>query len=472
MCDTWVALADATREGQVILGKNSDRQVFDCQPLVRTAGKTWPEGSRIRLEHIEIPQVSETYATLGSSPYWCCGYEEGINEYGVAIGNEAVFTKPFRRAAEEYARGGEARLGLLGMDLLRLGLERSRSAEEAVTVMGALVEEYGQFGSGSPTRSHAEGGYDGSFLIADALEAWILETAGHRWVARRVDRGVASISNQPSIRDSWDRGSADVEEYAVSQGWWPGASPHVFDFARAYIDDKKPRHLSQIRASRSRHLLDQGAGDITIEWMKRIARDHYEDTFLCGPYFDAADPDFLSLCMHSSPADFTWGNTASSCIAVLPHDDEGLPVFWWTPGPPCNGCYVPFFAQGRSLPAIVSRAGTVGKCVVAPNAVERDSFAPDSYWWLFRELLDHAKGAEMGSRPGFYQSRNEVVRARFDALEHEFADGLPEVTRRAAGLAKADPDSAAQVLDEYSAACVQRCVSALQDLLNLFRGDE
>ena len=52
--------------------------------------------------------------------------------------------------------------------------------------------------------------------------------------------------------------------------------------------------------------------------MKRIARDHYEDTFLRGPYFDAADPDCLTVCMHNSPADFTWGNTASSCVAVLP----------------------------------------------------------------------------------------------------------------------------------------------------------
>ena len=83
--------------------------------------------------------------------------------------------------------------------------------------------------------------------------------------------------------------------------------------------------------------------------MQRIARDHYQDTFLYGPYFDAANPDFLTLCMHVSPADFTWGNKASSCIAVLPATPEELPVFWWTPGPPCNGCYVPFFVHDSRL---------------------------------------------------------------------------------------------------------------------------
>ena len=99
-----------------------------------------------------------------------------------------------------------------------------------------------------------------------------------------------------------------------------------------------------MRMMRSRQLLAERSGQVTPQWMMRIARDHYEDTFLQGPYFDAANPDFLSLCMHVSPADFTWGNTASACVAVLPDKPGDLPVFWWTPGPPCNGCYVPFFA--------------------------------------------------------------------------------------------------------------------------------
>ena len=96
-----------------------------------------------------------------------------------------------------------------------------------------------------------------------------------------------------------------------------------------------------------------------------------------GPYFDAADPDLLTLCMHVSPADFTWGNTASSCVAVLPKSRAELPVFWWTPGPPCNGCYVPFFPHGSRLPEMVSNAGTFGNKVVAPPQAEPDTFSPD-----------------------------------------------------------------------------------------------
>ena len=467
MCDTWAALADATRDGHVILGKNSDRPIFDCQPLVRYARRTWPAGSRLHLEHVEIAQAPETYATLGSSPYWCWGYEEGVNEFGVTIGNEAIHTKPFQRAAQAYPDGASVPLGLLGMDLIRLGLERGRSAAEAVSVIGELVEEYGQFGSGAPTRSHAEGGYDGSFLIVDPAEAWVLETAGTRWAARRVDHGTVSISNQPSIRTQWDRGSEDLEDYAVEMGWWPAEDAGDFDFARAYINDNKPRHLSHLRAMRTRDLLDRQRGDVTPAWIKRIARDHYEDTFLGGPYFDAADPDCLTVCMHNSPADFTWGNTASSCVAILPKDGNGLPVFWWTPGPPCNGCYVPFFVQGRTLPAMVSTAGAQGKSVTAPNLVPADTFADDSYWWLFRELLDRTKGAAVGSRPGVYPRRNAIVRARFDALEREFEAALPAVMEQALAV-QSDPDAMADVLDAFSAACVEQTVAAVRELLDEF----
>ena len=189
----------------------------------------------------------------------------------------------------------------------------------------------------------------------------MLETAGTRWVARRFDRGTTSISNQPSIRERWDRASDDLVDYAVEMGWWPAESADGFDFPRAYVDDNRPRHRSQIRCMRSRQLLAEHSGDVTPGWMKRIARDHLEDSFLGGPYFDAADPDFLTICMHNSPADFTWGNTASSCVAILPRSEDDLPVFWWTPGPPCNGCYVPFFVHGRSLPAIVTRVGAGGQ---------------------------------------------------------------------------------------------------------------
>jgi secernin len=462
MCDTWVATSTATLTNNMILGKNSDRPIFDCQPLALYPQKAWPANSTIQLEYIELPQVDLTYATLGSGPYWCWGYEEGINEHSVVIGNEAIFTKTFREQAEASRQGRSPELGLLGMDLVRLALERSRTAEQAVKLMGGLIEQAGQFGSGVPTKGHAEGGYDNSFIIADPKEAWVLEAIGKRWTARRVTQAYASISNQPSIRSDWDLGSSDVEAYAVQKGWWPEDRQGCFDFARAYIDERVPRQVSHIRAMRSRQLLAEKDGEVTVPWMMRIARDHYEDTFLQGPYFDAADPDFLSICMHVSPAEFTWGNTASSCIAVLPKSQEELPVFWWTPGPPCNGCYVPFFVHGSELPEIVSRAGTFGKRVVPADTATADAFSPVSYWWLFRRLTDTVKGHSIHSISGSYTARNRLVRARFDALEEQFQAEVPAVLKRAVG----SNTTAARTLNDFTNSCVQQVVKTIRELLN------
>jgi secernin len=83
--------------------------------------------------------------------------------------------------------------------------------------------------------------------------------------------------------------------------------------------------------------------------------------------------------MHVSPADFTWGNTASSCVVVLAAAPEEPPVFWWTPGPPCNGYYVPFFVEGSHVSAIVSQAGVIGKQIIPSPEAAAESFASTSY---------------------------------------------------------------------------------------------
>jgi len=469
-CDTWVALPDATEGRVVIFGKNSDRQMFDCQPLLFRAGKRWPSGARLRLEHRQIPQVEVTYATLGSSPYWCWGYEQGINEHAVVIGNEAMFTKTFKEAAEAHKTGEGPKLGLLGMDLLRLGLERGKTAREALDVITSLLEEYGQFGSAIPLFDHARGGYDNSYMIADSREAWVLETAGRHWLARRVTRGTAAISNEPSIRAKWDIVSPDLVDYAIRKGWWPGDKRESFDFARAYINEQIPLQLTHIRAMRVRELLEEEEGHITLRWMKRIARDHYETTFLKGPYFDAALPDFQTIDMYVSPARFTWGNTASSSIAILAGSPDELPVFWWCAAPPGNSCYVPFFVHGSKLPPVVSRAGAFGKKVVAPNKAEEDSFSPRSYWWLLRDLLDKTKGAPIGSKVGYWETRNPIVRAKFDPLEKEFEAQVPNVVHEAVRLRKeGKEDEAAKILDAYTQHCVDRVAGEVNRLREQFK---
>src|SRR6516162_5301681 len=131
MCDT---LCGRGATGKVF-AKNSDRPPGEPQI-------TWPfarrssAGCSLRTQYLTIGDTG-AYATLLSCPTWLWGAEHGVNEHGVAIGNERVSTIHDAAAAPP---------ALIGMDLVRLGLERARSADEAVDVMGGLLESWGQGG--------------------------------------------------------------------------------------------------------------------------------------------------------------------------------------------------------------------------------------------------------------------------------------------------------------------------------------
>jgi secernin len=182
VCDTLVTLTDAG----VLFAKNSDRDPNESQVLQWVPAADHGRDDRVTCTWVEIPQVARTHAVLLSRPWWMWGAEMGANEHGVVIGNEAVFTK--ERTADE---------ALLGMDLLRLALERAATAEAAVSVMIDLLERHGQ---GGPC-SHERPGftYDSSFLVADGDGAIVLETAGRRWATEPVTGRGRSISNALTI---------------------------------------------------------------------------------------------------------------------------------------------------------------------------------------------------------------------------------------------------------------------------------
>jgi len=184
MCDTIVIV----EPNRVLFAKNSDRDANEGQNLVWNPRRRGKPAGLVKCTHIEIPDVDETHATLLSQPFWIWGAEMGTNEHGVTIGNEAVFTR------EPY----EKQPGLIGMDLLRLALERADTAQKAVEVITALLEKYGQ--GGRCGHEHAKFTYHNSFIVADRRQAFVLETAGRKWAVEPV-RGARTISNGLTIPD-------------------------------------------------------------------------------------------------------------------------------------------------------------------------------------------------------------------------------------------------------------------------------
>ncbi|MBA7550610.1 hypothetical protein ES705_43129 [subsurface metagenome] len=159
MCDTYVALNTATLDNSVIFGKNSDRKISEAQIITFSPHKKYSKAHDLKCTYISIPQVSETYAVILSKPFWMWGAEMGANKYGVVIGSEALATiEPLRDN------------GLIGMDLVRLGLERGKTAKGSLNILIELIERFGQGGA------HFQDGanYHNSFIIADPDEAYIL----------------------------------------------------------------------------------------------------------------------------------------------------------------------------------------------------------------------------------------------------------------------------------------------------------
>ncbi len=252
MCDTYVALAPATKDGSVIFGKNSDRTQDEIQLITYAPRTTYSKGDELKCTNISIPQVSETAAIILSQPWWIWGAEMGANESGVVIGNEAVMTKePLEKA------------GLLGMDILRLGLERSKNSKEALQITTELLEQFGQGGAHQKKGTN----YHNTYIIADFNEAYILETAGKWWVAEKV-KEFRSISNDLSIRGKGDLRRDGIVEYAIEKGYCK--DDNDFDFAVSF---GSPQPLpSYMNCSMGQ--LSKKKGEITPEIMMNFLKEH------------------------------------------------------------------------------------------------------------------------------------------------------------------------------------------------------
>jgi len=271
MCDTFVALPDVTLGGELIFGKNSDRPGGEVQDVVAISQHV--TGDLLQCTYLEIPQVPQTNAVILSKPRWMWGAEMGANEHGVVIGNEAVWT------TEPYAE-----TGLLGMDLVRLGLERGATAYDALQVIVDLMAEYGQGGN---CAEHLGLNYHNAYLIADRNEAWVLETAGRYWVAEKTTSGTRSISNSLSIHGSGDLRHPDLDRVLANgqQGKSPETVKQEFDFAWVFSGEDVGDTLSPLsREGRVRQLCRQNEGKFTLETANSILRDHTGNICMHGDF--------------------------------------------------------------------------------------------------------------------------------------------------------------------------------------------
>jgi len=377
-----------------VLAKVGDRPLAECQPLFFQPAMDHPDDELLACTHICIPQALHTNAILANKIWWMWGVEMGTNDHHVAV----------TITAQHSVFPCEPDCGLLGNDLVRLALERGSSAYEAMHVIISLLEQYGQEGQ---THYTADGGrYESAFFIADDHEAWKLETAGRKWVAKRVE-SVDCIGNCYSIRTEYDELAPGLIEYAVRNSLYDPSES--FSFADAFTN---PSHLflrASLRNKRMRRLLNDAPERIDRAQIWRILADHYEGTWLestSGPFTAV----FPSICMHSNdPA----SNGKSACSMIFEYRDTLGIVCWTAFSNACTSIFLPVYFTDR-LPALMTNVS--------------QKYTPDSLWWTMERLTIEA---EMD-----YERAIVRVRTVLDPLQKEIEEEALIVEEKAGLLLK------------------------------------
>jgi secernin len=385
MCDTFVALPPFTADGSVIFGKNSDREPNEAQSLEYHPARVCGKDEALRCTYISVPQAKETLAVLLCRPFWMWGAEMGANEKGVAMGNEAVWTRmPIQRKGV-----------LTGMDLLRIAVERSHSAQHALGIVVQNLADYGQGGlCGYGDRRIS---YHNSFLIADSQEAWVLETAGPLWVALKV-KGMYSISNGLTIGEEFDEAHPELIGTARKRGWLKKGED--FHFARCFSDYLYTTFsASRTRRERSFKRIAEMKGTMDVAAAFEMLRDHggreyRPDSHLLGD----------RICAHAGNRIFR--NATQTVGSLVAHLKPGFHTFWATgTSAPCISIFKPLWFTG-------DMAVDTG-----PNR-PKGTFDHHSLWWRHEKL--HRAVLED------FSTRAEALREKRDALEKEFRMMAPE----------------------------------------------
>jgi hypothetical protein len=279
MCDLLCALAPAA-SGRTLFAKNSDRPPSEAQVLERHDPRSEPS-TRTTYLTIDPAPAGETIGFVGSRPHWMWGVEHGVNDAGVAVGNATIYTNDDPRGVPP---------GLIGMDLVRLALERASTTAEAITIIVELLERYGQGGSG---HEGADRPYWSSFLVADATDATVVETSDRAHAAEPVIR-TRAISNRTTIE--------------------------AFD--ERYRHPRQPvATLVDPRLRESKAVLAHEP--VTVDRLRAHLRSH------------AASDDGWSVCMHVRDVEAT----TASVVAEL--GGTGPPRAHVLLGSPCTSIYVP-----------------------------------------------------------------------------------------------------------------------------------
>jgi len=481
-CTNFIVTRGASKDGSVFITYAADSHTRYGAIAFYPAADHLP-GSRCEVFHYEngkllgtIPEVSHTYSVV-----------QFMNEHQVAIG-ETTFGGLDSLASQP---GAILDYG----SLMRIGLQRSRTAREMIKVMTDLVAEYG----------YATGGE--SFSISDPNEAWIMELIGKGkyekgavWVARLVPDGyVSGHANQARIttfpfqkKNNWNDlnqsvyHSADVITFSKKYGFYKG-NDDAFSFSDVYNplkfggarfcdarvwsffrnvskeikDNQEFTNYALGKFSRSSRLMDNAPNPngfvsnrlplwvkpdspVTLKELMARMRDHYEDTPLDMRNDPGAGP--FKLPYRWRPMEFEVDSvkylneravaTQQTGYSFVAQSRSSMPdaiggIFWFG-ADDADGCvYAPMYCGIRSIPESY-RLGN-GSMI---------TWSETSAYWAFSQVNNWAYTRYNLIHP-------EIEKKQSQTESNIFAE-VAEIDKNATELLGKDTAAAIDLITNYS----------------------
>lgn len=410
-CSTILAGRQATADGSVLMSHSCDGDVMGLVYVM--PARSYPQGTRLPM-YWNVPRpntyeeyqanlrkgydlvgtlpVSETHRSLilaGNLESMTTG---GLNEYGLSVAIEFL---PMRQ-------GLACSKGRVGPNsnhwttsLIANALLRTKSAREAIRLIGAMVEEYGFLYYRAPNAGVA-------LPIADGREAWLMEIFGPGkdwtpdcgrpggvWCAQRIPDGEVGCSANRSrmgevdLQDS-DHFLASTNIYSLAEalGFWKPDTRFVWHEVYGGPGDRSNslrewRALSLVAPSLRLKLTGDPGLDrypfsvkpdrpLTVPKLMDLMRDNYE-----GTEFDLTKQAAFRTGERQSPLACPWGPpelldllglkperaicTPTSGYVFVAQLRAELPqsignLLWFAYGPANTSCFIPLYAGVTDLP--------------------------------------------------------------------------------------------------------------------------
>ena len=479
-CTVIVAGRDATVDGAVIASQTVDGR-YDSN-LRRVPGKRHEPGERASvylnllgeddrepLKVGEIPQAEETYG------YFRTAYSS-FNEHQLVLAESTIGQKDELKAF--YCESG----AIMTIEQLSIfALQRTRTAREAIRLMGELAERYGFLGS---CANEGE-----ALAVADPQEVWIFEIMsvgydwtpemgrpGAIWAARRVPDGhVAVLANasrigvihpdgdenvmvssaymEPALRFGWYDPSSGkpfnwTEAYSPASGAWSPSSMWVRGRVHAiyrelapskkwdpygelgsYPFSFKPERLVSVQDVMDLFRSTLEGTPFAMEedraWLVPGDNGESVKSELATPFPDRATRTLLNIPYARPVAARTSWSFISQSRSWLPDAVGG--VFWVGLGLPHFTCYVPVYAG-------------VADIAESWRNFQTDLFDERSTRWCVNLAADLVNDR--------YQRAIRDLRAFRDPLELRFLEDQPEIERTALHLREVSEEDCSRYLTE------------------------